>query len=262
MRPADGTEGIGAAVHEVGTVAAMDMQIDEAGGKIAPLQIDNISFSLSLPGNACDPPVLDDDRSFEQPIGQDERAVSKDARGHGLVPQDDVSIVTERDVLEPDGTDECFGRTMSLFVEVEVEVMTDEQRQTVLRIYDEVDRDVAAAGPVCVASGRCCRFKEYGHTLFLSNLEAEVLLAAAPPYDPTTVTPDYCPFQKGNLCTAREPRPLGCRIYYCDPNYQETGQLLSEQYLHRLKRLAEENQLDWRYAPLHVFLREHLPTQP
>ncbi len=45
-----------------------------------------------------------------------------------------------------------------------------------LKLYAEVDREVAAAGPVCVASGKCCRFKEYGHVLFLSNLEADVLL--------------------------------------------------------------------------------------
>ena len=105
--------------------------------------------------------------------------------------------------------------------------MSAQTRRLVLEMYREVDRAVAAAGPVCVASGRCCRFKEYGHTLFLSNLEAEVLLDAAPPYDRDAVTADFCPFQKENLCTAREPRPLGCRVYYCDPNYQETGDAIS-----------------------------------
>src|SRR5881628_3721914 len=53
--------------------------------------------------------------------------------------------------------------------------MSEQLRQAVLSLYAEVDREVAAAGPVCVASGKCCRFKEYGHTLFLSSLEAEVL---------------------------------------------------------------------------------------
>jgi hypothetical protein len=126
-------------------------------------------------------------------------------------------------------------------------------RLQVLELYEEVDRDVAAAGPVCVASGRCCRFKEYGHVLFVSNLEADVLLAAAPPYE-RPASPDFCPFQKGNLCTARGPRPLGCRIYYCDPNYQETAAALSEKYLRRLKALADAAGVPWRYAPLHHFL--------
>ena len=128
-----------------------------------------------------------------------------------------------------------------------------EIRRRVLEIYKEVDQAVAAAGPICVASGRCCRFKEYGHGLFLSNLEAEVLLANAPPYEPP-VSPDFCPFQKNNLCTAREPRPLGCRIYYCDPAYQETGNRISEEYLQRLKALASEHGIAWCYAQLHHFL--------
>jgi hypothetical protein len=131
--------------------------------------------------------------------------------------------------------------------------MSEELRRRVLELYREADREVAAAGPVCVASGRCCRFKEYGHVLFLSNLEADVLLRGAPPYE-GPVTPDFCPFQQGNLCTAREPRPLGCRVYYCDPNYQDEGARISEKYLRRLKDLAEAHGVAWRYAPLHHFL--------
>jgi hypothetical protein len=131
--------------------------------------------------------------------------------------------------------------------------MADELRRRVLELYEAVDREVAAAGPVCVASGRCCRFKEHGHVLYLSNVEADVLLAAAPPYE-QPATPDCCPFQKDNLCTAREPRPLGCRVYFCDPAYQETGNRITEDYLRLLKELADAHGVAWRYAPLHVFL--------
>ncbi len=131
--------------------------------------------------------------------------------------------------------------------------MSEQLRRQVLELYQEVDREVAAAGPVCVASGRCCRFKEYGHVLYLTNLEAEVLLHDAPAYD-RPVTADFCPFQKGNLCTAREPRPLACRVYYCDPSYQETGNRITETYLRRLKELAQTNGVAYLYAPLHHFL--------
>src|SRR5690348_16287651 len=133
--------------------------------------------------------------------------------------------------------------------------MSESLRRQVLELYQEVDRAVAAAGPVCVASGRCCRFKEYGHVLFLSNLEAEVLLDKAPAYE-SPVSTDFCPFQKDNLCTAREARPLGCRIYYCDPTYQETAARYTEEFLHRLKELAHQDNLTWLYAPLHRFLNE------
>jgi hypothetical protein len=137
--------------------------------------------------------------------------------------------------------------------------MSEDVRRQVLELYRQVDQAVAAAGPVCVASGRCCRFKEYGHVLFLSNLEADVLLANTPPYE-APVSPDFCPFQKDNLCTAREPRPLGCRIYYCDPAYQETGNRITEDALKQLKNLANQNGIPWRYAPLHHFLNHSEDT--
>jgi Fe-S-cluster containining protein len=126
------------------------------------------------------------------------------------------------------------------------------QRQA-LELYAEVDRQVAAAGPVCVASGKCCRFKEYGHVLYLSGVEARILLDAAPAYE-TPVTAEFCPFQKENICTAREPRPLGCRIYFCDPTYQDTAQRITEDALARLKAMCDEAGEPWRYAPLHHFL--------
>ena len=133
--------------------------------------------------------------------------------------------------------------------------MNDEIKRRVLAIYAEVDREVAAAGPVCVASGRCCRFKEAGHVLYVSSLEADVLLDGAPPIaEVGPLDTATCPYQKNNLCTAREPRPLGCRVYYCDPTYQETANRITEKHLARLKDLADELGVDWRYAPLHHWL--------
>ena len=133
--------------------------------------------------------------------------------------------------------------------------MSNDLQQRVLDIYATVDTAVAAAGPRCDASGRCCRFTEYGHTLFLSQFEADILLASAPPFA-KPVTRDACPFQVNNLCTARDERPLGCRIYFCDPTYTETGNRITEDAIAALKQLADETGASWRYAPLHVFLND------
>jgi Fe-S-cluster containining protein len=133
--------------------------------------------------------------------------------------------------------------------------MTNTVRNYLEDLYRRVDAAVAEAGPRCDASGRCCRFEEYGHTLFISGIEAEYLIESAPSYS-QPVTRAFCPFQINNLCTAREVRPLGCRIYFCDPNYQETGNQLTESSLTDLKQLTDRENLDWRYAPLHVFLNE------
>jgi hypothetical protein len=124
-----------------------------------------------------------------------------------------------------------------------------------LQLYAVVDAEVAAERPRCDASGRCCRFKEYGHTLFLSSLEAELLLEFAPPFSPP-VDSAFCPFQKEILCTAREPRPLGCRIYFCDERYQQRSHEITEKCLQKLKEISDREGLPWRYAPLHVFLNE------
>lgn len=138
--------------------------------------------------------------------------------------------------------------------------MTDELRAEVLAVYAEVDAAVAAASPRCNASGRCCRFTEYGHTLFLSQFEADILLETAPAYE-APVTRDNCPFQVSNLCTARGGRPLGCRIYFCDPSYEGVGERITEGALAKLKAIADAHGSGWRYAPLHVFLNGAGPEQ-
>lgn len=136
--------------------------------------------------------------------------------------------------------------------------MRSELRTRVMEIYAEVDAAIAAAAPRCDASGRCCRFTEYGHTLFLSQFEAEILLESAPDYD-TPVTRDGCPFQIAGKCTARETRPLGCRIYFCDPNFQDQQQTITEAAVAKLKQLADEFETGWNYTPLHSHLNAERP---
>lgn len=123
-------------------------------------------------------------------------------------------------------------------------------------LYNALDAEVAGLGPVCRLSGRCCRFEEYGHTLFVSAPEVALLLVDGPP--PARALDDgaTCPWQDGlGRCTARDARPLGCRVYYCDPAYQDHASDLSETYIARLKQLADVYRLPWNYAPLHRHLR-------
>lgn len=138
--------------------------------------------------------------------------------------------------------------------------MNPNLQQALLTIYANADHAVQQAGPKCEASGRCCRFAEYGHTLFISQIEADYLLENAPSFSEASSA--VCPFQVEGLCTAREPRPLGCRVYFCDPSYQDEGQRISEEGIRNLKALADSHGIAWRYAPLHVFLREYLETHP
>jgi hypothetical protein len=132
----------------------------------------------------------------------------------------------------------------------------DEFRAELVAIYEKVDAEVSRLGPRCDLSGRCCRFEEYGHTLFVSSLEAALLVADAPPPFRELDAGATCPWQDDRgRCTARSARPLGCRIYFCDPSYQDHMTELCETSVRRLKALADGRGLPWDYAPLHRQLR-------
>ena len=132
-------------------------------------------------------------------------------------------------------------------------MMSPELRSRVEEVYRRVDAAVAEAGPRCDSSGRCCRFHEYDHTLFISQFEAEILLETAPTYA-KPVSGEFCPFQVNSICTARVERPLGCRIYFCDPAYEPRQFDITEDAIRSLKALADEYETGWQYAPLHHFL--------
>ena len=129
--------------------------------------------------------------------------------------------------------------------------MVSEQRADLLVLYGEVDAQIASENPRCDVSGRCCRFSEYGHTLFLSAVEAELLFERAP-----ASGGGECPYQIAGRCTAREHRPLGCRIYFCDPNYADRMAEISEVSIRRLKDLHDRWGRAWDYRPLERFTAE------
>jgi hypothetical protein len=134
--------------------------------------------------------------------------------------------------------------------------MLDPRLETgLLQIYDDLAQDLARLAPVCDLSGRCCRFKDYGHRLYLSRTEANLLLADGIP-DGASISEEGCPFQQGVLCTAREKRPFGCRVFFCDPTYAGQAESLSEKYLERLRELHRETGTPWEYAELHLYLQE------
>jgi hypothetical protein len=122
-------------------------------------------------------------------------------------------------------------------------------------LYAALDAEIARLGPHCALSGRCCRFVEYDHTLFVSEPEAALLLDEAPPPSRVLDQGQTCPWQDpAGRCTARAARPLGCRVFYCDPTFQPQAEALSETFIARLKRLVDHYRLAWNYAPLHRHL--------
>jgi hypothetical protein len=124
-------------------------------------------------------------------------------------------------------------------------------------LYDELDAEVAGLGPICQLSGRCCRFQEYGHMLFVSALETQFLLDNAPEPERPLDQGQTCPWQDSlNRCRARGARPLGCRVYFCDAAYQGHCEDLSERFIVRLKQLTNKYDVPWEYATLHHHLHQ------
>ena len=137
------------------------------------------------------------------------------------------------------------------------------------RLYGELDRDIAGRQPVCNTSGRCCKFELWGHRLFVSTLElawfrnitlqqtaTSMPLPSKPPTMVTFPLPLYaengqfnpgCPWQVDGLCTAREARPLGCRIYFCDTTTESWQHERYEYYHQAIAALHETFRLPYRY---------------
>jgi len=124
----------------------------------------------------------------------------------------------------------------------------EEARQALRELHAAVDREVAEAGPVCRLSGRCCDFPVSGHVLFASALEVD--LVRAHPEPPPPEQAGWCPFYRARRCELRDLRPLGCRIYFCDADYEADRMVeISETAHRRLKQIHDDHRLTYRYAP-------------
>lgn len=126
-------------------------------------------------------------------------------------------------------------------------------------VYDAIARAVAARRPVCDASGRCCKFEEWGHRLYVTGLEAAYLAARLGreitlPEIARARAEGGCPFQKALLCSVHAIRPLGCRVYYCDETAQEWQMELSERMLSEVKAIHERHGLAYWYGEWRAML--------
>ncbi len=164
-------------------------------------------------------------------------------------------------------------------------------------LYADVDAAIAVQKPVCRASGRCCHFEPYGHQLYVTTMELAYFSclqrqpgdSAAPlpraglhfslPLHHAGYNRDFahlrpsagqgkavdrgCPWQTGRLCVARQGRPLGCRIYFCERAGVLWRQELYERSHRRLIELHREYAVPYRYMEWRQALEQlALPPGP
>jgi Fe-S-cluster containining protein len=130
-------------------------------------------------------------------------------------------------------------------------------------LYTRLDAAVAARGPTCWQSGKCCRFDSYGHRLYVTALEIAWFVRHAPPIpEPTSNSlqllprQDECPYQVDGLCSTHTIRPLGCRIFFCQQGTENWQHELYGQFLDDLRRLHETHNLPYRYLEWRAGLAE------
>lgn len=122
-------------------------------------------------------------------------------------------------------------------------------------VYRALDEDLARIRPLCRQSGVCCNFAKAGHRLYATDLEMQYLAAHETP-PATPVSDDVCPYLTDNKCGVRDHRMLGCRIYFCDPSYEDKSQDLYEAHLRSIKEIYARHGVGWQYGPAMAQLRE------
>lgn len=129
-------------------------------------------------------------------------------------------------------------------------------------IYAEAARAIAARGPACWASGRCCNFEAFGHRLYVTGIEAAHTVAqwnarGAPlvlEQVEAAETVGGCPFQRRNLCDAHRLKPLGCRLFFCDRTASQWQTDVLEELHAKVKALHAEG-VPYEYAEWRRMLR-------
>lgn len=119
--------------------------------------------------------------------------------------------------------------------------------------------------PVCTASARCCDFGRVGHDLFVTGLEVAWTLDRIPPeraigerdVEAATKRGD-CPFLVGDTirrCGIHPARPVGCRVYFCDPTREAFVQDLAELGARHVREIHDAFGVPYVYAEWRGLLR-------
>jgi len=140
-------------------------------------------------------------------------------------------------------------------------VIEASQRPEVLsaidQLYATVQDEIDLRRPLCVISGRCCRFEEYGHRLYVTTMElARFVREAGPVTLPGEWDGTGCPYQRAKLCTVHAIRPFGCRMFFCDSTSTEWQNAAYERFHSELKRLHETLQVPYLYVEWREALRQ------
>ena len=135
-------------------------------------------------------------------------------------------------------------------------------------VYTLISDQIEARRPLCEVSGRCCNFEKHGHRLYVTGLEAAYTVAKRQELGQQHTRDDVaqarargdCPFLVDKMCSAHAIKPLGCRVYFCDPTAQDWQQELSERTLDMVRTIHDRHQIPYRYGEWRGMLELMLPA--
>ena len=136
--------------------------------------------------------------------------------------------------------------------------------QELRQIYNDLYQEIAnlERRPRCFDCGACCNFNYFDHTPFVTELEL-MHIKAGLQKNPTIselylkqTDVNLCPFFLNQTCNAHELRPLSCRVYFCNFDYENnTANEIYEKYHRKIKLLHEKYGIAYQYMPLVRALR-------
>src|SRR4051812_5783625 len=89
-----------------------------------------------------------------------------------------------------------------------------EVREAIAAVYRDLETRIDLRKPMCKTSGRCCRFDDFGHRLYVTTIELAGFVYDLELRSSVIAQGDGggCPFQLNGLCGVHAIRPFGCRI--------------------------------------------------
>jgi len=133
-----------------------------------------------------------------------------------------------------------------------------EVREAVGQVYADLQKRIDARRPLCVMSGRCCRFDEFGHRLYVTTAELAAFVAELTEFKGVVAErqPGACAFQNARICRVHTIRPMGCRVFFCDSTATEWQREVYEHFHDRLKELHGELSIPYAYVEWREACRE------
>lgn len=126
------------------------------------------------------------------------------------------------------------------------------------QFYARADTLIAAQPGTCWNKADCCHFGHFGHRLYVTALEVCYYLGHVSDLDPAAE--DSCPHAVAGRCRVRLFRPLGCRIFYCDPQAAGWQGPVTEALLGELRTLHGRLDVPYFYADWMAVLSIVLPV--